>query len=155
MSLEGRPHDSGLATVWFFRIRICAGIQEKLYNIRVAGTGGSHQRRLAFRENGVRICASFQKRIDHRGAAVDAGQSERGHAIVIGRFDVRTCGKQSLRGFEIVLIHSPMKRGRAVGGFRIHVDFFLEERGHRLHIGFFDRVNQTNIDCGSSEEAAR
>ena len=77
---------------------------------------------------------AFSKPLDHRRAAIDAGQPERRHAIAIGGPRVRAGFDQKFGRGEIVEMSSPVQCRRAVGLCSIRIGTLGEQRADGLDL---------------------
>jgi hypothetical protein len=60
-----------------------------------------------------------------------------------------------LSGFQIVVLHRPMKCRSAIGLSGIDVDFLLNQRPNGIPIGMHCRIGDTNVNTRGAERQRR
>ncbi len=131
MALRGGPHERRLTVCFLLDVDACAFHQQRFHRTRLTCARAGHQHCFAVHGRGVRIGAGRQQTLDHGAVAVRAGKVQRRKAVVVGDCGARAGANQQVGDREIVDMGGPVKRGRAVALWRIHIDALLDERADR------------------------
>ena len=137
-------------------VDVGAAADERGHRPRVAGARAGHQHGLAVQQRRVRVGAGVEQPLDHRRAAVGAGQMQRRRAAIVGGARARAGADQQIGDREIVAVRRPVQCGRAVAGRRVDVDWGpsgLQQRAHGLDISAFGRLDQALVDCSRRRHA--
>ena len=94
MTFPHGHHQGCLLKRRVFRIDDCAAVKKNLHRIEIAHARGSHQCSLTSRIGGVGIGAGIEQQLDHGSVAVETGEIERGYAVPVRKFGIRTGAKQ-------------------------------------------------------------
>ena len=105
----------------------------------------------------IRIGARVQQPGHHRGVAVERGVIKRRDVVAVRGLRVGARGEQQIDELKVVALRSPVERGEAVRGGRIHVDALLQERADCSHVLFPRRIDQTLVHrlCGGRRHAGQ
>ena len=125
----------------FLRVHLCAMVQQNFNGVDLPGSRGHHQSRVAgFRKRGIGVGSGLEERLDHCRVAVNAGEEQRrGSRTVRGR-DLRARANQQVGGLQVVGLHGPMQRGRAVDLRRVDVSLLLHQAPDRRPVAIHGRV---------------
>ena len=151
VALRRRPHQRGLVFEQLAPVDVRAGVQEPPHRVDVPGAGAGHEDGLAGLDRRVGVGAGREQQLDQAGAAVAAGEGQRGDPQVVGGRGVSTGVRQPARRLQIVVIGGPVQRGRAIGLGRVHVDAVLrparrvQEGGDRGGLLMLDGVDQPQV----------
>ena len=112
VSARDRPHQRGLLVRRFGGVDVGAARQQRVDHLVRTRPHRDHQRRFAARRRVIRPRASGQERRGDGRVSVLAGQSQRGHAVVVGGVRVGAGRDQAADQGEIVVVRSPVQRRR-------------------------------------------
>ena len=129
--LRDRPHQRGLPAHRLPVVHAGATGKQALYGIHVAGPGAGHEGRDAGRQRLAGVRAMGQQPVHNRGAAVGAGQGERCDPEFVLCVGVGARAEKDVRHLEVVAVHGPVKRCRAVRLRRVYRRLGLDERTDR------------------------
>ena len=122
VAFRRRPHQRGLLPRGFFGIHVRARIKEPSDHLRIARPGRDHQRGLAARGGRVGIGPPSQQRLDDRRAAVRAGQQQWVTPSSLAACTSAPARRSRSTMPAVVLVRSPVQRGRAVALPAVDVD---------------------------------
>ena len=117
-------------------------IEQYLDRLHIARARRFHECSGSMQKTLVRVGSCLHERRCQDGVSVNAGQIERRCTLAVRGLDVRACSNQEVRHCLITLVHSPVKRRRAVRLGRIHIDVLRDEDAYSgsvaVHCGVCD-----------------
>ena len=128
MPLGRRPHERGLPVSVLSGVGIGAVGEQRPHRRRAAGAGRGHQRRLARRQDPVRVGPRRKQRIDRGRAAVVGGQPQRRHPQRVRGADGGAGREQKPDRLHVVPVRRPVQGGGAVAPRAVDVGALVEQR---------------------------
>ena len=114
VSARGGPHQGRLPVGRLGDVHVGAPYQQRIDHVECPCPHRDHQRRLAARGRRIRTGARGQQRRRDRRASVLAGKRQGCDAVIVGRVRIGAGRDQPADQGQIVVMRSPVKRGRAV-----------------------------------------
>ncbi len=145
VTICGRPHQRRLPAPAFLRVHVSAPSDERADSRRLAGTRGGHQHGFSAGERRVRIAAGIEQALDHGGVAVHACERKRRHSIAVRRLHAGAGRDQPTRHLEIVVIGSPVQRGRPICLRDVDVRALVDQLANGAAIHPLHRARQRRI----------
>ena len=142
LALRDRPHQCRLAAPALDRVDLRTAPQQRLGRIDAAGAGDDHQRGLAVRVGRFDVSAGRQQLVDDADVGEDRGLGHRRRAVVVFRVHLRARTNQPIDQIEIVMVHRPVQRGRAIGFGCVDIDALRDQRERPGAIAGFGRIHQ-------------
>ncbi len=143
MVLGRRPHQRGFAIPALASIDFGAVLEQHPDRIRCAGTRGSQQDGLAFRQRGVRVSANFEQREQCGCVTVNRCQMERRHAVAIRGVGVSAGIEERGDQCRVTAPNGPMQCRRTVRSTGVDVNVGRTDQFQRSRsIAGSDRIDQ-------------
>ena len=114
VALGGGPHQRGLSAPALLGVDLGAAVEQERGRVHAARARGRHEHGFAV-ERGGGIGARGQQACGDRRVAVGRRQHERLHAVPVRRAHVGAATQQEVGHLEVVPVHRPVQRRRAVG----------------------------------------
>ena len=142
MPLLDGPHQRCCAANGFGDVRVRSRVDQGPDRIRIAITGGQHDRCFRVRTGFIRVGAGVQQTFNNHRIAVKRRHEEGTDAFASLHRHVGAPIDQQVHGFGIVAVDSPVKRGRTIPLSGIDVGPRVQERPDRGHISGLGGVRE-------------
>ena len=157
MLLLDSPHQRRRIPLRFSQIRVDACCEKYFDRGGIPIARRQHECRLAVRPALFCVSSRLQQSADHGRIAIEGGHVQRGDALTGHHVHLCPGAYQQIRNFEVIPIHGPMERCRAIDLCGVHVGFLLNECFKRgsitLHCCVRDiRAARREVAAGHTDE---
>ena len=141
MPLGDGPHQRRRAAPGFLRIDVGTRFGKHPYRVGLPGARRHHQRGVARRRQPrIRVGAGLEQPVEHRCTAVDGSELKRRHGLAGSRRHAGPGSEQQVHGLEVVPLHGPVERRRAVNLREIDVGLACDRGSNRPTVAAHRRV---------------
>ena len=151
MFLFHGPHQGRRSPHRFLCIHVHAGGNQQLDRFRIAVASREHQQSFSRGPKAFCIRLGFQELVDNRGITVKGGHIQRCDAVAVCDIYLCACPKQQVHHFQIVFVHGPVERGRAIHLRRVHIRFLLNQGSDGRLVSLHRRIGDV-ASAGSKNQ---
>ena len=142
LPLRRRPHQRRLPAPLLHGVHVGAALDQQTRGVDLAGARHDHQRRLPVGVGRLDVRAGLEQRLEQRRAGDNGRLRHRRRAVVVLDVDLCAGADQPRDEIEVVALHGPMQRRRAIGFGGVDVDTLGDERQRRLAIAGLDGFDE-------------